>query len=136
MPAFKDLTNQTIGKLTVLKCLGKTEGRHYIWQCRCSCEDKNIVLVKSQYLCQALRGSENGTRSCGCLARVRKSMPVPLERQWERMEVDEVRIVLRLTTSEFHTQIYQLKTKRPEFRACAWKARTIANREIEVRRIR
>ena len=136
MPAFKDLTNKTIGKLTVLKCLGKAEGRHFIWQCRCSCEDKNIVLVKSQYLCQALRGSENGTRSCGCLARVRKSKPVPVERQWELMAVDEVRIVSRLTSSEFHTQVYQLKTKLPEFREWQWKARTVGNREIEVRRIR
>ena len=57
----KDLTNQTFGKLKVLKRLNKlgNNGCH-IYQCECSCENHTIIEVRSDLL-------RNGTTwHCGC----------------------------------------------------------------------
>jgi len=55
---FRDLTNQVIGKLTVLHHIGKDKHGGYVWVCRCECG--NIKNIKSGSLTST-------TKSCGCL---------------------------------------------------------------------
>ena len=61
MGSFKDLTNQKIGRLTVLE---KTNQRNnqgsVIWKCQCSCG--NITYLPTQSLTRKSRP----TKSCGC----------------------------------------------------------------------
>ena len=43
MGKMKDLTGQIFGKLTVIKCAGKLDGRRYHWLCQCECgNEKNV----------------------------------------------------------------------------------------------
>lgn len=60
MGKMHDLTGQVFGKLTVLECVGKIDGKHYYWKCQCECGNQKII-----------RGNNltktNGTKSCGCL---------------------------------------------------------------------
>lgn len=58
MGEMKDITGQTFGKLTVIDCAGKLDGRHYYWNCKCECGNEKIVLGTS------LRNGN--TKSCGC----------------------------------------------------------------------
>ena len=62
MPAFKDLTGQRFGRLTVLE-RAPNKGTHVIWECRCDCG--NTLMVMSGNLIR------NHTLSCGCLQRER-----------------------------------------------------------------
>ena len=56
--AFKDLTGQRFGRLTVID-RADTQNGHVRWRCRCDCG--NITIVKGIHL-------KNGrTKSCGCL---------------------------------------------------------------------
>lgn len=56
--AFKDLTGQRFGRLTVID-RADTQNSHVRWRCRCDCG--NITIVKGIHL-------KNGhTKSCGCL---------------------------------------------------------------------
>lgn len=55
---FKDLFNQTFGKLTALECIGKNQDNQFVWKCQCECG--SIVNVVAHYL---LNGN---TTSCGC----------------------------------------------------------------------
>lgn len=58
---LKDLTGQKFGKLTVLRDSGKRDKtNHVLWECQCSCKDKNIVLVTTSNL------KDGGVQSCGC----------------------------------------------------------------------
>ena len=53
-----DLTGQTFGKLTVINCAGKLDGRRYFWNCECECGNKkqiNGALLRN-----------GNTKSCGC----------------------------------------------------------------------
>lgn len=53
-----DITGQTFGKLTVIECVGKLDGRRYSWKCQCECG--NIVIKEGG----AIRSGN--TKSCGC----------------------------------------------------------------------
>lgn len=53
-----DLTGQVFGKLTVIDCAGKIDGRRYFWNCRCECGNIKAILGTS------LRNGN--TKSCGC----------------------------------------------------------------------
>lgn len=53
-----DLTGQTFGKLTVIDCAGKIDGRRYFWNCKCECGNIKAILGTS------LRNGN--TKSCGC----------------------------------------------------------------------
>lgn len=62
MSGFKDLTGQAFGRWTVIGGPnGKNQSGNYLWDCKCSCGNPNIIKVASGYL-------RNGTStSCGCL---------------------------------------------------------------------
>lgn len=53
-----DLTNQRFGKLLVISCAGKLDGRRYSWNCLCDCG--KTVVVESGRL------RSGNTKSCGC----------------------------------------------------------------------
>lgn len=53
-----DITGQTFGKLTVIECVGKLDGRRYFWKCQCECG--NIVTKEGSTL------RSGNTKSCGC----------------------------------------------------------------------
>lgn len=53
-----DITGQTFGKLTVIECAGKLDGRRYFWKCQCECG--NIVTKEGSSL------RSGNTKSCGC----------------------------------------------------------------------
>lgn len=57
---FIDLTGQIFGRLTVLK-RAENRGKRTRWECECSCEQHNHVIVDSQSL------KSGHTKSCGCL---------------------------------------------------------------------
>lgn len=55
---IKDLTNQTFGRLTVIKHVGFDNNRHSLWLCKCQCGNEKVI------------NSANigySTLSCGCL---------------------------------------------------------------------
>lgn len=58
---MKDLTGQRFGKLLVLECAGKPDGRRYYWKCQCDCG--NIKIVAGASL------TSGNTKSCGCLTK-------------------------------------------------------------------
>ena len=62
MGAFVDLTGQKFGRLTVLQCAGRDNVGRALWQCRCQC-DGRVVIVASYSL------RSGNSRSCGCLMR-------------------------------------------------------------------
>ena len=37
MGKIKDITGEKFGKLTVIDCAGKLDGRRYFWNCQCEC---------------------------------------------------------------------------------------------------
>lgn len=59
MGKMKDLMGQRFGKLTVIECMGKLDGRRYSWKCICDCGNEIIV--------QTSRLTSGNTKSCGCL---------------------------------------------------------------------
>ena len=61
MGKMKNLQGQRFGKLLVLECAGKLDGRHYFWKCQCDCGNTKIV--------ECSRLTSGNTRSCGCLAK-------------------------------------------------------------------
>lgn len=58
MGKMRDLTGQRFGKLTVIECAGKLDGRRYSWKCQCDCG--NIIIL------QGIRLTSGNTKSCGC----------------------------------------------------------------------
>ncbi len=58
--SVKDLSGKTFGKLFVIEYAGVSSSRNSIWRCRCSCDNK-IVLVTGASL------NAGRTKSCGCL---------------------------------------------------------------------
>ena len=58
MGKIKDISGQTFGKLTVISCAGKLDGKNYYWNCKCKCGNEKIILGAS------LRNGN--TKSCGC----------------------------------------------------------------------
>lgn len=61
MGKMKDLTGQRFGKLLVLECAGKLDGRRYSWKCQCDCG--NIKIIAGASL------TSGNTQSCGCLTK-------------------------------------------------------------------
>ena len=59
MYRFNDLTNQKIGRLTVICQQGRNKDRHILWLCECECGNK--IVVSSNAL------KSGHTQSCGCL---------------------------------------------------------------------
>lgn len=58
---IKDIKGQQFGRLTVINNVGSNKYNSILWECRCSCVDKNIIIVDGRNL-------RNGhTKSCGCL---------------------------------------------------------------------
>ena len=53
-----DITGQVFGKLTVIECAGKLDGRRYFWKCQCECG--NTVIKEGSSL------RSGNTKSCGC----------------------------------------------------------------------
>lgn len=53
-----DFTNKKIGRLQILREVGKTDAGTYLWECLCDCG--NTTIVKSSHL------TGNHTLSCGC----------------------------------------------------------------------
>jgi len=62
---YRKLAGRKIGRLNVIRPSGIAADGHVLWECRCSCNDKTVVHVKSHNLTKA----SGGTRSCGCLRR-------------------------------------------------------------------
>ena len=58
MGKIKDISGQTFGKLTVISCAGKLDGKNYYWNCKCECGNEKAILGTS------LRSGN--TKSCGC----------------------------------------------------------------------
>ena len=63
MPAFKDLTGQRFGRLTVLSLAGKRKTRTF-WHCLCDCGNEKDICVSQ------LTGGR--TVSCGCYGKERR----------------------------------------------------------------
>ena len=61
MGKMKDLKGQRFGKLIVLECAGKLDGRRYFWKCQCDCG--NIKVIAGASL------TSGNTKSCGCLTK-------------------------------------------------------------------
>lgn len=54
----EDLTNMVFGKLTAVSYYGKTNRRQSLWNCRCECGNKKVILAPSL--------KSGATTSCGC----------------------------------------------------------------------
>lgn len=57
----KDITNQKFGRLTAVKCTGKTKRRSFVWECKCDCGSTVEYCVNDLRI----------VRSCGCLDKER-----------------------------------------------------------------
>ena len=64
----KDLTNQEFGRLTVIGFAYIKNETSY-WNCKCSCGNPNIILVRRTGL------TSGGTKSCGCYKIEKNSLP-------------------------------------------------------------
>lgn len=64
---YKDLTGQQFGRLIALRDVGRSSGGDILWECECSCLERNHVIVTSSNL-QRLH-----TQSCGCYAKEQTS---------------------------------------------------------------
>lgn len=63
-----DLTNQKIGRLTVLSLSDqRTPSGKIMWLCKCDCGKEHIASADT--LLRAMHGRYGGSRSCGCLSR-------------------------------------------------------------------
>lgn len=60
----KDLTGVKVGKLTVIKPVGKDKHGYMLWHCNCKCG--NTIDISAQRLHRYLSGREHSARSCGC----------------------------------------------------------------------
>lgn len=63
MGAFRDLTGQKFGRLTIIETTGKNKAGQYRWRASCVC-GKDIIALGSNII----RGD---TQSCGCLQKER-----------------------------------------------------------------
>ena len=62
---LKDLTNQEVGNLKIIKCIPEMKK----WECQCKCG--NVCYVSQSNLTR-----KNGTKSCGCLVSLTKANEV------------------------------------------------------------
>lgn len=100
VPALKDLTGQTFGRLTVLHRASSNDNDGAArWVCRCSCPNSTVVTITGRNL---LSGN---TKSCGCYGRERNR-----ERLQKWKSEDELRASERL--SDMKKRCYNPKCKR------------------------
>lgn len=59
MPEVKNLSGQRFGRLVAMKVVGRTKGRHALWECKCDCGETCVTSSNSL--------SMRRTQSCGCL---------------------------------------------------------------------
>lgn len=64
---YKDLTGQQFGRLTVLRDAGRSKSGDVLWECECSCPERNHIITTSSNL-QRLH-----TQSCGCYQKSQNS---------------------------------------------------------------
>lgn len=57
-PNFKNLRGRCFGRLTVIECAGQNQKGKYLWDCRCECGGKKVVIGSSL--------TSGNTTSCGC----------------------------------------------------------------------
>ncbi len=57
-----DLTNQTFGRLKVIKATAQRSGSDIKWLCKCSCGNETVVATRNL--------TTSNTKSCGCLTRI------------------------------------------------------------------
>lgn len=62
MGKMKDLTGQRFGKLLVIECAGKLDGRRYWWKCKCDCGNEKIIRGASL--------TSGNSTSCGCNTKI------------------------------------------------------------------
>lgn len=63
---YKDLTNQTLGRLTAIKPLGVTEGKDVVWEFKCKCG--NTYISEGCWVtAQRKKATNPEAPSCGCL---------------------------------------------------------------------
>lgn len=90
MGAFKDLTGQVFGRLTVIRRVENGPGtpsrpNGYVqYECRCSCPDHTVLVVTANRLISG------NTRGCGCL---RKEHAVELAKSKIKWTDDELKIL-------------------------------------------
>ena len=58
MGKMRDLTGQVFGKLTVIECAGKLDGKNYYWHCKCECGNEKDVVGSAL--------TSGNTKTCGC----------------------------------------------------------------------
>lgn len=58
MAKVKDISGKRVGKLIVVKCIGR-KGYHALWQCKCDCG--NTTNISAEHL-----NGKRPTQSCGC----------------------------------------------------------------------
>jgi hypothetical protein len=77
MPAFKDLTGERFGKLTVIR-LSEIKKAHLRWVCKCDCGKLTEVSAANIGKC---------TKSCGCLRNTQGGLTRkhPLWARWSEM---------------------------------------------------
>lgn len=106
---YNDLTNLTVGKLTVLK-LDHVKNHRYYWLCKCECG--NTTVVREDRL------TSKKTQSCGCLQRAIASKNARKD----------------LTNQHFGklTALYPIETKRGPQGGIYWKCKCDCGNSIEV----
>lgn len=62
---MSDLEGKRIGRLTVIRCVGRNKWRDSVWECSCDCG--NVTTVSGGHL------KDGHTTSCGCFANEERS---------------------------------------------------------------
>jgi hypothetical protein len=105
MPAFKDVTGEVFGRLTVIRCTGERNSSGLIWECRCSCSAKVFTQVSK------LRSGN--TQSCGCLRleRVRVAMSKTFTKHGASRSAEKTHPLYRIWTN-MKSRCYNVNNKR------------------------
>lgn len=61
MAKVKDLTNQVFNRLTAVKIVGRDKWGQTLWECKCSCSNHSVIVVRAGDL------KSGRVKSCGCL---------------------------------------------------------------------
>src|SRR3990167_9080082 len=86
MKKIIDLTNQTFGRLKVIKLHGQLKNGGALWLCQCTCSKTKVIRAES------LRNGD--TQSCGCLnkERVRQGNENKIFKNFEKRFWSKVKI--------------------------------------------
>jgi hypothetical protein len=72
MPAFRDLTGDVFGRLTVIAHIGFAEkGGYALWEVECECG--TVKVVRGHDLTKPRKDGVPNTSSCGCKRRERSA---------------------------------------------------------------